>query len=188
MLLLELGGEKDAPPGSCQTFEDTDRSPYFWTGQSCSLSPNCFLFFRVRASVYCLIDGHYRAQCDKHTTFRPGFETKHAQQRPYAESVPDPDPEMVGGGGGGEGRSPKKTFFLPFGPPFGLKLRGGGGEAPRPLPWIATEGKEGLWCQCEDNRTGCLKLGFSKNFLIREHYELFKKRFRISLTVRHLLL
>ena len=42
---LELGGEKDAPPGSRQTFEDTDRSPYYWTGQSCSLSPNCSSFF-----------------------------------------------------------------------------------------------------------------------------------------------
>ena len=30
------------------------------------------------------------------------------------------------GGGGGGGRS-LKTFFRLFGPPFGLKLRGGGG-------------------------------------------------------------
>ena len=80
----------------------------------------------------------------------------------------------------------KNNFFPPFGPPFGLKLRGGGGEVPGPSPRSATEGKEGLCCQCEDNRTGYLKLGFSKNFLTREHYELFKKRFRISLTVRHL--
>ena len=71
----------------------------------------------------------------------------------------------------------KNNFFPPFGPPFGLKLRGEGGEVPGPSPGSATEGKEGLCCQCEDNRTGCLKLGFSKNFLTREHYELFKNRF-----------
>ena len=88
---------------------------------------------------------------------------------------------------GGGAVSPPK-FFRPFGPPFGLKLRGGGeGARPSgPFPGFATEGKEGLCYQCEDNRTGCLELGFSKNFLTREHYELFKKRFRISLTVRHL--
>ena len=39
-----------------------------------------------------------------------------------------PDPEIKGGGGGG--RSQKK-MFQPFGPQFGLTIRGG-----RPLPWI----------------------------------------------------
>ena len=33
----------------------------------------------------------------------------------------DPDPEIEGSGF-------KKNFFRPFGPQFGLKLRGGGGE------------------------------------------------------------
>ena len=93
--------------------------------------------------------------------------------------MPDPDPEMGGGG-------LQKKFFRLFGLPFGLKLRGEGTGPPGPSPGSATDGKEGLCCQGEDNRTGCLKLGFSKNFLTREHYELFKKRFRISLTVRHL--
>ena len=40
----------------------------------------------------------------------------------------DPDPEIRGGGGGG---GLHKQFFRPFGPQFGLKLRGGGA-----LPWI----------------------------------------------------
>ena len=39
----------------------------------------------------------------------------------------NPDPEITGGG-------LKTTFIRPFGPQFGLKLRGGG--APGPLPWI----------------------------------------------------
>ena len=34
--------------------------------------------------------------------------------------MPDPDLERSGGGGGGE-------FFWPFGAPFGLQIRGGGG-------------------------------------------------------------
>ena len=41
--------------------------------------------------------------------------------------VPDPDPQKRGGG-----RSPKK-FFGPFGPQFGLKIRGGGAD-PRAPP------------------------------------------------------
>ena len=40
----------------------------------------------------------------------------------------DPDPEIRGGGGVG---GLHKQFFRPFGPQFGLKLRGGGA-----LPWI----------------------------------------------------
>ena len=53
------------------------------------------------------------------------------------KSVPDPDLDIrrgEGGGGGGNpdpeirGRSPvSKIFFRPFGPQFGLKIRGGGG-------------------------------------------------------------
>ena len=41
-----------------------------------------------------------------------------------------PDPEVREG----EGGSLKKTFFLPFGPQFGLKTRGGGGGGAA-LPW-----------------------------------------------------
>ena len=88
-------------------------------------------------------------------------------------------------GGGG---IPKK-LFLALRASIWSKIKGGeGARPPGPSPGSATEGKEGLCCQCEDNRTGCLKLGFSKNVLTREHYEFFKKRLRISLTVRHLLL
>ena len=60
------------------------------------------------------------------------------------KTVPDPDLEIRGGrqssrplgkgGGGGGGGGNQKTFFWPFGPQFGLKLRGGG--PPGPLPWI----------------------------------------------------
>ena len=44
-----------------------------------------------------------------------------------------PDPEISGG-------RPPKNFFWPFGPHFGLKIRGGGGEGglPGPLPGSAT--------------------------------------------------
>ena len=41
----------------------------------------------------------------------------------------DPDLQIRRGGGGG---SQKKSFFRPFAPQFGLKIRGGAG----PLPWI----------------------------------------------------
>ena len=59
------------------------------------------------------------------------------------QPVVDPDFQITGGGGGGGGRDPDpeirggavgglhKQFFRPFGPQFGLKLRGGGA-----LPWI----------------------------------------------------
>ena len=41
--------------------------------------------------------------------------------------MPDPDFEIRGGGGGGgKGQTPK-TFFLPFGPQFSLKISGSGG-------------------------------------------------------------
>ena len=51
--------------------------------------------------------------------------------------MPDPDLEMTGGGGWGGGvRSPKK-FFWPFGPQFGLKMRGWAGASPQ----SATGGK-----------------------------------------------
>ena len=39
--------------------------------------------------------------------------------------MPDPDREIRGGGWGGTGL--KNNFFRPFGPQFGLKIRGGGG-------------------------------------------------------------
>ena len=38
--------------------------------------------------------------------------------------MPDPDFEIRGGHPGGGGQSPKK-FVWPFGPQFGLKIRGG---------------------------------------------------------------
>ena len=42
---------------------------------------------------------------------------------------------MIGGGGGGQSQ---KNIFEPLGPPFGLKIRAGGGwgQAPGPLPRI----------------------------------------------------
>ena len=51
-------------------------------------------------------------------------------------SVPHPDLEIRGGGGGHpdpeicRGQSPKH-FFRPFGPQFGLKMRGAPGLSPR---------------------------------------------------------
>ena len=58
------------------------------------------------------------------------------------KSVPDLDLEIKGAPviqtlGKGAARSPKE-FFRPFGPQFGLKIRGGGrgGGLPGPLPWI----------------------------------------------------
>ena len=47
--------------------------------------------------------------------------------------------------------SPKKIFFSPFGPQFGLKIRGGGGRgggSPGPLPWIRH------WANSIKNLTG----------------------------------
>ena len=61
------------------------------------------------------------------------------------KTVPDPDLEIRGGrqssrplgkGGGGD---LQKTFFWPFGPQFGLKLRGGGAGPLGPFPGSATE-------------------------------------------------
>ena len=61
---------------------------------------------------------------------------------PFAMANPDlqiregpghPDPEIMGRGGGGErGACLPKKFFRPFGPQFGLTIKGG--RAPRPLP------------------------------------------------------
>ena len=65
---------------------------------------------------------------------------------PFAMANPDlqiregpghPDPEIMGrgGGGGGGGKGGafhQKNFFRPFGPQFGLTIKGG--RAPRPLP------------------------------------------------------
>ena len=46
--------------------------------------------------------------------------------RPSDKSEPGhPDPEKKSGGGGS-----RKKFFQPFGPQFGLKIRGWGGEVP----------------------------------------------------------
>ena len=46
--------------------------------------------------------------------------------------------------------SPKKIFFSPFGPQFGLKIRGGGrgGGSPGPVPWIRH------WANSIKNLTG----------------------------------
>ena len=47
--------------------------------------------------------------------------------RPSDKGEPGhPDPEKKSGGGGGS----RKKFFQPFGPQFGLKIRGWGGEVP----------------------------------------------------------
>ena len=48
--------------------------------------------------------------------------------RPSDKGKPGhPDPEKKSGGGGGS----QKQFYQPFGPQFGLKIRGwGGGEVP----------------------------------------------------------
>ena len=51
---------------------------------------------------------------------------------------PDLDKRWGGGGGGGGGSVFKKIFFGPFGPQFGLEIRGGG-RPPGPLPGLGTE-------------------------------------------------
>ena len=56
-------------------------------------------------------------------------------------AVADPDLQMRGGGGhpdprdNGGGAGLQKDFFLPFGPHFSRKIRGGPGPL-GPLPWI----------------------------------------------------
>ena len=48
-----------------------------------------------------------------------------------------PDPKIWGGGAGlkkNKFRPPQKKKFRPFGPPFGLKIRGGGGVGLRAPP------------------------------------------------------
>ena len=50
-------------------------------------------------------------------------------------------PRGEGGGGGGGGGHPDPEirwggFFRPFGPQFGLRIRGWGDGPPGPLPWI----------------------------------------------------
>ena len=64
---------------------------------------------------------------------------------PFAMANPDlqiregpghPDPEIMGRGGGGGGKRGaclQKKFFQPFGPQFGLTIKGGGGP-PGPSP------------------------------------------------------
>ena len=52
-----------------------------------------------------------------------------------------PDPEIWRGWGAVSKKKknfgpPPKKKFRPFGPPCGLKIRGGGGGPPGPLPWI----------------------------------------------------
>ena len=51
-------------------------------------------------------------------------------------SVTDPDLQ-IREGGGGEGGGLQK-LFRPFGPQFGLKIRGGPGGGPGPTPGSAT--------------------------------------------------
>ena len=61
-------------------------------------------------------------------------------------AVPDADLEIRGGGGGGAviqtfrkgGPGLQRNFFWPFGPQFGLKIRG----PPLPSPRSATVGKK----------------------------------------------
>ena len=50
----------------------------------------------------------------------------------------DPDLQIRGEGGGPPDPDPglQKVCFRPFGPQFGLKIRGGGAEPPEPLLWI----------------------------------------------------
>ena len=50
----------------------------------------------------------------------------------------DPNLQVEGGGGGGHpdpeirGDRPQKNIFRPFGPLFGLKVKGGGSPGPSP--------------------------------------------------------
>ena len=57
-------------------------------------------------------------------------------------AVADADLQIGEGGGGSSrpwdnvGPGLQNNFFRPFGPQFGLKIRGGGCDPPVPLPWI----------------------------------------------------
>ena len=77
--------------------------------------------------------------------------TSEISAQPVGVNSPDPDLEIRRGQGGGaghpkpeirEGRSPKK-LFRPFGPQFGLKMRGLGRVFPS--PGAATWCKKGTW-------------------------------------------
>ena len=65
--------------------------------------------------------------------------------------VADPDLQIKGGGGGGQpdpeirGGSLQKKFFWPFGPQFGLKIRGTAG-LPVPSPGSTTVSNH-LWVE-----------------------------------------
>ena len=50
-----------------------------------------------------------------------------------------PDPSIRGGGGGRGGKSPK-NFFRPFGPQFGLKVKGRGGGGIRHCIKVSVSG------------------------------------------------
>ena len=68
----------------------------------------------------------------------------------------DPDLEIRGGGSGHpdpeiRGEQSTKNFFRPFGPPFGLKIRGGAGP-PGPSHRSATGVRRGR----KARRKGCL--------------------------------
>ena len=65
-----------------------------------------------------------------------------------------------GGGGEKEGPVSKKTF-RPFGPQFGLKIRGGG-RPPGPLPWIRhwnMQSFELISSETVDWQLSCLDMG-----------------------------
>ena len=76
-------------------------------------------------------------------------------------AVPDTDLEIKGGGGGGGEAWSPKNFFWPFGPRFGLKIRGGGRGSPGPSPGSVTEEISVLFnlsCMCftDSNNSWCI--------------------------------
>ena len=80
-------------------------------------------------------------------------------------TVVDPDLQ-IGKGGGGERRKGRaqsqKKLFRPFGPQFGLKIRGGGGRPPGPLPWIGhwnMQSFELISSETVDWQLSCLVMG-----------------------------
>ena len=87
------------------------------------------VFFILSQTATCLLYAISQSEAlTSLTTFFSFLRLESVEDRHL--TAPDPDPEIRGEGGGGL----QKTFFRPFGPHFGLRLRGD--EPPGTLPWI----------------------------------------------------
>ena len=97
------------------------------------------------------------------------------------KSVADPDLQIRVRGGGGDGSSTlwdkegawsQKKFFRPFGPHFGLRIRGGGGKegGHGPLPWICHCKWSSVYPNCYDKLLCQSVLKHLPNFLTENQY------------------